>query len=940
MMPSHAVYHALTANHHVFSPHHETNAGAAGLNFACASCGSTSIFTLGFCPLLDGSGAAVVCRGGCRFVSKAAWNGNSWTPIVVDRAITDWLVESSETSDINKRDADVIERASGGTTCDSGPRYVPPLLVRYASPSQMATSLGHSLAAMADQDVRQYSSQAQTGCNVEWIDAETTAPFEYAQIASIAAARRRRHAVTTGLYARIHLNQTPALSVTPNDTLMLAVPRTGFGVWASLCRVVDYDSFDSTVVVEVLNEPADQHQSKSDIARLNGFFRRIRVPAIKARVAAAAAAVVEANATTDDTPLDVCSGATVVFDWTGTAYCRQAAALVTWGSSGPCDGNNAMCGKLARLLVGSESSGKGEAFYPSAGSRPDQLSHDLVDHIDPAMGGAKRQKPTAPRASLHAGWHRESSEPWMCSRAADLRSNKISDNLFNGLNVGQQNAVLHGLEERLTLIQGPPGTGKSVTATVLARQIVAAADAARSTDCASAPPLGPCLLCCAPSNIAADQLAARLADTGANVIRIYAVSREEDPSYEPLPGALKVALHTKLGRDTADECQEGTSDFDKQVAMIAKADIVVTTCITALDRRVVAAFSAAADSDCGISLLIDEATQATEPELLVPACIGATHLVLIGDHAQLGPTVAARRAVSAGLAVPTFARLAALGVPVLRLSIQHRMHPAISAWPSQFIYNGLLSDGVTSAERRPPTSRPFPWPVDRHPNFFWHTVGSEETGPAGISFVNRTELAATRAAVFGLCAAGIKPADIAVITAYAAQRDLIAHSLRDAVALDSAEREVRLGEIEVASVDAFQGREKEVIVVSLVRSGTADRTHIGFLNDRRRVNVALTRARSGLILIGNATVLARSSFIWQSCVEHYAAQRSLVEGQFAVFRPAAVELNDESSEPEQEPEQEPEPERFDFSKFGLPTLPTASVLPSPALDFSQLSAWN
>ena len=101
-----------------------------------------------------------------------------------------------------------------------------------------------------------------------------------------------------------------------------------------------------------------------------------------------------------------------------------------------------------------------------------------------------------------------------------------------------------------------------------------------------------------------------------------------------------------------------------------------------------------------MQVLIDEATQATEPECLIPAVLGAKQLVLVGDHCQLGPVVMCKKAAKAGLSQSLFERLVLLGVRPVRLEVQYRMHPALAEWPSNTFYEGSLQNGVTHQDRR------------------------------------------------------------------------------------------------------------------------------------------------------------------------------------------------------------------------------------------------
>jgi len=245
-------------------------------------------------------------------------------------------------------------------------------------------------------------------------------------------------------------------------------------------------------------------------------------------------------------------------------------------------------------------------------------------------------------------------------------------------------------------------------------------------------------------------------------------------------------------------------------------------------------------------VLVDEATQATEPAVLVPLMRGCRQLVLVGDHCQLPPTVLSTRAEEEGHGVPLFSRMVACGVPPFMLDTQYRMHPCIAMFPSDLFYGGKLLNGVSAPERRPLAG--FPWPREEFPVAFVPVKGTEMDD--GVSKMNEAEAAAACDAVAALLAGGqCTPSDIAVVTPYAAQARLIRRMTRRLTQSSGQSY------IEVSSVDGFQGREKQAVVFSAVRSN--DYGAIGFAGDWRRVNVSFTRARRALIVIGNDQTLRR-----------------------------------------------------------------------------------
>eukprot|EP01065_Artemidia_motanka_P026286 TRINITY_DN3121_c0_g1_i1.p1 TRINITY_DN3121_c0_g1~~TRINITY_DN3121_c0_g1_i1.p1 ORF type:complete len:1053 (+),score=275.66 TRINITY_DN3121_c0_g1_i1:93-3161(+) len=440
------------------------------------------------------------------------------------------------------------------------------------------------------------------------------------------------------------------------------------------------------------------------------------------------------------------------------------------------------------------------------------------------------------------------------------------------LNHSQMSAVRAAIRQPVSLIQGPPGTGKTTTAAAVLYHI------ARGTGGA-----GGRILACAPSNIAADHLAVTAHAAGLRVLRVLSQARESDP--EPsradfLTLTSQVAALMRADEDAAylmrvrdgggGLCKEDGQWLERRQSEMSKhalreAEVVVTTCAAAGDTRVrqSAPFSA---------VLLDEATQATEPEGLIPLTLGAEKVVLIGDHCQLGPVVLSKEAATAGLSRSTFERLVLLGIAPSRLCVQYRMHPFLCKWPSGAFYDGALQNGVSVDQR--PTPAGFPWPQASKPLCFCHSDSPEEVAASGTSYLNRQEANFVADAVCGLLAAGVEPESVGVVTPYEGQRAHVSGLL--------ARRGDAPGQVEVASVDAFQGREKDVIILSCVRSN--EQQGIGFVNDPKRLNVSLTRARSGVICVGNARVLSRHQ-LWHGFLSHCSDEGVLVSGSAAALSP-------------------------------------------------------
>jgi ATP-dependent RNA/DNA helicase IGHMBP2 len=248
----------------------------------------------------------------------------------------------------------------------------------------------------------------------------------------------------------------------------------------------------------------------------------------------------------------------------------------------------------------------------------------------------------------------------------------------------------------------------------------------------------------------------------------------------------------------------------------------------------------------------------------------AGRVVLAGDHCQLPPTVVAQEAARGGLAVSLMERLVALHGPAVsrRLRDQYRMHEAIMGFSSAEFYEGdLVADDSVKGHLLRDLPGVESTPLTEIPLQFLDTAGAgfdEEVEPEGESRRNPREADLAARKVRQLLDAGVPAGSVGVITPYAAQVRL----LRERLAVPG---------LEIDSVDGFQGREKEAIVFSMVRSNVEG--DVGFLADVRRTNVALTRARRFLLVIGDSATLGADPFYGRLLAhcEQVGAYRSVWE---------------------------------------------------------------
>ena len=456
------------------------------------------------------------------------------------------------------------------------------------------------------------------------------------------------------------------------------------------------------------------------------------------------------------------------------------------------------------------------------------------------------------------------------------------------LNHSQQYAVKKALSMPLAMILGPPGAGKTVTSASLLFHL------------AKQPNSGQ-ILVCAPSNTACDHLTEKLHVTGLKVVRVTAKSREDVASPVDF-----LTLHAQI-KQLAESQDGGKSEFLKLVKLketvgelsvqderrfraaktrlerriLDNADIVCCTCVSAADPRI---------SNLRFKhVLVDEATQATEPECLIPLVMGAKQIILVGDHCQLGPVILSKPAARAGFKQSLFERLIALGIRPIRLEVQYRMHPGLAEFPSQTFYEGSLQNGVTLAERRV-DNFDFPWPRRDMPQFFYHSSGNEEISGSGTSYLNRAEAMNVERLVTQFIKAGLEGNQIGVITPYEGQRAHIQSVLQKHTTLHTN----LYKDVEIASVDAFQGREKDFIILSCVRSNA--HAGLGFLQDPRRLNVAITRAKYGLVICGNAYVIGKAPArggvpsVWTGLIAHLYKHSLIVEGPLGNLRQVHLNL--------------------------------------------------
>ncbi|KEQ87949.1 DNA helicase [Aureobasidium pullulans EXF-150] len=458
------------------------------------------------------------------------------------------------------------------------------------------------------------------------------------------------------------------------------------------------------------------------------------------------------------------------------------------------------------------------------------------------------------------------------------------------LNDSQKEAIKFALaSSEVALIHGPPGTGKTHTLIELIRQCLKQ---------------GLRLLVCGPSNISVDNIVERLAPHKVPMVRLGHPARL-------LPGVLNHSLDilTRTS-DAAALVKDIRNEMDDKQASIRKTrngrerkaiygEIKElrkeyrqreAKCVDGLVREskvVLATLHGAGGFHLKNQhfdvVVVDEASQALEAQCWVPLLSsGASKLILAGDHLQLPPTIKSSNSKSVknkpkegqddvNLETTLFDRMLELyGDDIKRmLTIQYRMHEKINAFPSAALYESKLMAAESVKAR---LLKDLPYDVEEtedtnEPVVFWDTQGGDfaekteddeapksKSSLLGESKSNELEAAIVKKHVQSLVDAGVKPEDIAVVTPYNGQLAVLSQLLKE-----------RFIGVELGSIDGFQGREKEAVVVSLVRSNAEH--EVGFLAEKRRLNVAMTRPKRHLCIVGDSETVGRGSKFLKSWMD-------------------------------------------------------------------------
>ncbi len=500
---------------------------------------------------------------------------------------------------------------------------------------------------------------------------------------------------------------------------------------------------------------------------------------------------------------------------------------------------------------------------------PESEDHRFRIDLSPDETTRRRQLSAMARSRVAKGRTGRLRDVLLGSRP--LRFDPMPDVEFvTPLNDSQRQAVRFALSARdVAVLHGPPGTGKTTTLAEVIIQAVRRGDR---------------VLACAPSNTAVDNLLERLVGPIPNSIRFGHPARvfeglrghtldelvENDPSNEVIremgrevERLMRAAAGSHRSRDHHRRRGEMFAEAGRLRGEIRRAERAIVRGV--LDSADVICTTTTIDEDLlgdrEFDLVaMDEACQCTEPGVW-QAVLRADRMVLAGDHCQLPPTVLSEEAAEEGLRRSLMERLVDREGEAIfrRLTVQYRMHEAIMRFSSESFYDSsLVADPSVATHRLCDLSGVPRNELTEEPMTFIDTAGAgydESLEPDGLSKQNVEEAVLVTRLVHGLLAAEIDPDEIAVIAPYAAQ----VRRLRT---------ELDIPGLEIDTVDGFQGREKEVVVLTMVRSNPTG--EIGFLGDTRRTNVALTRARRKLIVVGDSATLGRHPF-YERLLDHFEA---------------------------------------------------------------------
>ncbi|KAG5361939.1 Helicase SEN1 [Yarrowia sp. C11] len=328
----------------------------------------------------------------------------------------------------------------------------------------------------------------------------------------------------------------------------------------------------------------------------------------------------------------------------------------------------------------------------------------------------------------------------------------------------------------------------------------------------------------------------------------------------------------KIGSEIDQQREKHAANFRRKetekrnlnIRVLKEAEIICST-LSASSHNMLKSLGVAFET-----VIIDEACQCIELSVLIPMKYGCTNAIMVGDPNQLPPTVLSTVAAKSKYEQSLFVRIQTANPGALHmLDTQYRMHPDISVFPREQFYRGILKDGAGMAEK---TKKPWHEYKQLAPYAFFDVAGNQEA-TRNHSFFNDAEVHFADQ-LYRLMSTMYGKIDIGIISPYKQQVLRLKRHFTREYGGDILDR------IEFNSVDGFQGQEKDIIIMSCVRA-SPDSDSVGFLADKRRMNVAFTRARSSMWILGNADTLSRNT-IWRKVVNDARDRNMLLDGNRAL----------------------------------------------------------
>lgn len=507
-----------------------------------------------------------------------------------------------------------------------------------------------------------------------------------------------------------------------------------------------------------------------------------------------------------------------------------------------------------------------------------QITHERCLRALETLSKNEQAKGSANSSMINVLFERERPNTLELTQLQEQYGDILATPYNQDLNSAQKKAILTCMASQdVSMIHGPPGTGKTTTVVEFILQAVKH----QKTK----------ILACAPSNIAVDNIIERLAqaEPKLNIVRIGHPARllesvqkfcldalvfkgneygSQTASVRKDMNKLQLRLNKTNEKNARKEIYAEFKMLKKDLRQIehqhinqilSSADVICSTLTSAADKQLSNYARNKLQDGLFDLVVVDECAQAIEPAAWIAINQGKK-LVMAGDHCQLDPTVKSNQADKAGLSRSIFERVQSFKVHTNTMLVeQYRMNEAIMDWSSKAMYKGKLQAHDSVKDRSLNDLLKLDEPQDS-PLLLVDTAGSlmhesvdTQDGKRGIgqlteSKQNEGEADIVMRILEEYEQIGLQQSHIGIITPYSAQVSLLRKMVRNAGK-----------NYEVATVDGFQGREKEVIIISMVRSNPSKT--VGFLANKRRMNVAVTRAKRMCVLICDSGTVGSDKFL-------------------------------------------------------------------------------